>query len=220
MQLLNCFLGNFLCAAHQRLIFLERKDASPAASESLQVDGPPEISQQALGKNVLGAANSGLERLQQIKFKDRFDIVRKLEKKRDELYRIWVERFKRGEFMPETNPSYESIREEELDLAKQFNAELDLNIDFQNLLYCKLKTSSSVKGLFPFGDEPGSLLLHVEYQPSNEKVRKMDITLNPDGTFESHTSLEDFTPPKAMDPWAPSSPEDSTPPKAMDPWAP
>lgn len=113
-----------------------------------------------------------LETLNQIKFKERVEKVQELQEKLDKL---------RGTRNPTQKIEYDSIHEQMAGLAKQFNQELGLNIDFTKLPFVTMYVGKSGKGL---GITALSYDIESEIDPSTPTT-ELFIGLRPDGTYES-----------------------------------
>lgn len=184
MYKLNCFARNFSLAP-SRMIFQhggEVPSQAPKPPEGAKKETPPEKS----GKDAVDAAKRRLETLNQNKFKERVDKVQELQKKLAELNSKQEKTMKSGqeEKMDSTQETeYKLIHEQMVDLAKQFNQELGLNIDFQNLQFLDVEVKG--KGMY----------MTIQTEGPDKKLHFVAVGFRPDG---SHETREDIYPDRTV----------------------
>lgn len=189
MQLSNCFMLFHKKFSSSRLVFQHGPEQPSRAPESSK--NSEEKPSKKPGKDVVEVARARTEKLRQNKFKERVDGVQELQKQLAALEK--ERRETRGGVggwgwkteTPMQATKRELIRDQMADIAKQFNAELRLNIDFSKLKMVDLAVSG--KGIHM------SLATADEgYDSKNpdKKWHNISVGLRPDGTFQ--TKIESY----------------------------
>lgn len=183
MKRLNCFATGFSLAP-SRVIYQhggETPSQAPTPPEGGKKEKPALTPEQMQARQQREAK----ERADR-KFQERVAKVQELQTKLGELNAKQEKAMKSGQEKKDTMDAmeYQMIHEQMVDLAKQFNQELGLNIDFQNLQFLDVE----VRG-------KGLSMSVLTYTSQGVNERSLAVGLRPDG---SHETREDVYPDKTV----------------------
>jgi hypothetical protein len=177
MKRLNCFATGFSLAP-SRVIYQhggETPSQAPTPPEGGKKEKPA-LTPQEMEARQQREAQERADR----KFQERVAKVQELQTKLGELHAKQEKAMKSGQEKSMDTTEYELIHEQMVDLAKQFNQELGLNIDFQNLQFLDVEVKG--KGMY----------MHVlTYKSQGVEERSLHVGLRPDGTYETREDKDD-----------------------------
>ena len=173
MKRLNCFAAGFSLAP-SRVIYQhggETPSQAPTPPEGGKKEEPALTPEQMEARKQREA-----QERQSRKFQERLSKVQELQTKLGELHAKQEKAMRSGQEKDMDTTEYDLIHEQMVDLAKQFNQELGLGIDFTKLEFVDIRVEG--KGM---------------YMRISDKNTRFHVGLRPDGTWETREDKPDRT---------------------------